>query len=119
MISSFMDPVTKEKINFVDMKKQKSSHKSITSTPSSASASENDLSTSSTNKKHHKKTPIVSDPNLLEAIPDEMLEEAFGGTREYEYDQEIYWEMAVKVLDNARHYLENGTIPNPESTNVA
>ncbi|KAF9349638.1 hypothetical protein BGX26_012099 [Mortierella sp. AD094] len=125
MISPFMDPVTRDKINFVDMKKQKHSHKSIASTPSSASASDIDVSTSKDkNDKHHrhdkdKKTLKVTDPNLLEIIPDDMLEEAFGGTMDFEYNQEIYWEKACKVLADARYYLEHGSAPDAESTIVA
>ncbi|KAF9158773.1 hypothetical protein BGX21_003193, partial [Mortierella sp. AD011] len=123
MVSPFMDPVTREKINFVDIKKQKHSHKSITSTPSSASASDIDVSTSK--DKHHplhekeKKITRVTEPNLLEVIPDDSLEEGFGGTMDYEYNQEIYWEKACKVLEGARYYLEHGSAPDAESTNVA
>ncbi|KAF8963548.1 hypothetical protein BGZ46_000955, partial [Entomortierella lignicola] len=120
MISPFMDPVTRDKINFVDVKKQKQ-HKPITSAPSSASASEIETSSISSKDKHHdkhhhdkhhdkvKKSSKITDPNLLEFIPDDMLEVAFGGTMDYEYEQQIYWDKAVKILAGVRYYLENGT----------
>ncbi|KAF9407230.1 hypothetical protein BGZ76_006151, partial [Entomortierella beljakovae] len=118
MISPFMDPITRDKINFVSVKAQKApSVKSIASAPSSASASESDISastittSSSKSVKKSNKTVVVSDPNLLEIIPDDMLEVAFGGTMDYEYEQNIYWEKACKVLAEATHYIEYGNAP--------
>ncbi|KAF9899790.1 hypothetical protein BX616_002852, partial [Lobosporangium transversale] len=123
LISPFIDPVTKAKINFVDMKKQKPKS-TVISTPSSATASETDLSstTTSTKTSPFKKISSVSHPtssssssssvsdnvNLLDVIPEDMLEQAFGGSSSYEYNQEIYWNEASRVLAEARSNLEQG-----------
>ncbi|KAI1321453.1 hypothetical protein EDD11_005144 [Mortierella claussenii] len=108
LISPFIDPVTKDKINFVDMKKQKPKSK-IISTPSSTTASEIDLSSaanSTTSTATPKKTSSSSSSsdnvNLLDVIPEDMLEQAFGGTSDYEYNQEIYWNEASRVLAESR-----------------
>ncbi|KAF9178635.1 hypothetical protein BGZ51_001551 [Haplosporangium sp. Z 767] len=119
LISPFIDPVTKDKINFVDMKKQKP--KSIVSTPSSAAASEVDLSSTATtqSKASSKKSSSPStgsagsaldNINLLDMIPEDMLEQEYGGSSDYVYNQEIYWNAAGEVLArvrNARQSTEN------------
>ncbi|KAF8937205.1 CRAL-TRIO domain-containing protein [Dissophora ornata] len=116
LISPFIDPVTKDKINFVDMKKQKP--RSIASTPSSASVSEVDLSSSAVATSGSKKAPLLptagsgsDNVNLLDVIPDDMLDQAFGGLSDYIYDQEIYWNEAEKVLAKSRYVLEHGSSP--------
>ncbi|KAF9991863.1 hypothetical protein BGZ65_013017 [Modicella reniformis] len=119
LVSPFIDPVTKAKVNFVDMKKQKP--RSTVSTPSSAAASDVDLSsskdassTTTISKKMGSSTaPVVfassagsDNPNLLHAIPEDMLELDFGGSSDYEYDQQAYWNAAEKVLAQAREARE-------------
>ncbi|KAK3814073.1 MAG: CRAL-TRIO domain-containing protein [Benniella sp.] len=137
LISPFIDPVTKAKINFVDMKKQQP--KTIISTPSSAAASDVDLSSSSSSSRSAKgssgdgsaisggstvtRTPTTTttssassvatlsnrsdnNVNLLDLIPEDMLEQAFGGSSDYEYDQQAYWLAAEKVIARAREARE-------------
>jgi len=111
LISPFLDPVTKAKINFVDMKKQKP--RSIVSTPSSAAASEVDLTNTSesSQKASTSSTPQNSEiVNLLDAVPEDMLEREFGGSSDYVYDQETYWTAASKVLKDSREALERGPV---------
>lgn len=93
------------------MKKQKP--KSIVSTPSSAAASEVDLTNtsdaSSQKKNTYSSTPQNSEiVNLLDSIPEDMLEREFGGSSDYVYDQESYWTAASKVLKDSREALERG-----------
>ncbi|KAF9968374.1 hypothetical protein BGZ70_004534 [Mortierella alpina] len=121
LVSPFIDPVTKAKLNFVDMKKQKP--KAIVSTPSSADASETDLPSSASTTSNSKKVSSTASPststtasgsptfdsgNLLDVIPDDMLERDFGGSSDYVYHQELYWSAAEKVLEEARNALEQG-----------
>ncbi|KAG0369250.1 CRAL-TRIO domain-containing protein [Gamsiella multidivaricata] len=127
LISPFIDPVTKAKINFVDMKKQKP--RSAVSTPSSAAASEIDLSAGTVTTPVHKKgsssasagalssssSGASDNVNLLDMIPEDMLEQAFGGTSDYEYDQETYWNTAEKVLADARNALEKDQTPDVDA----
>jgi hypothetical protein len=126
LISPFIDPVTKAKINFVDMKKQKPKSKSNISTPSSAAASEIELpngggggvlssaaSTASSKKsssanKENKDGTSTDQVNLLDVIPEDMLEREFGGASDYVYNQQIYWDAAAQVLADSRDRLENG-----------
>ncbi|KAF9104466.1 hypothetical protein BGX29_001836 [Mortierella sp. GBA35] len=126
LISPFIDPVTKAKINFVDMKKQKPRSKSIISAPSSAAASEIELlnggslrvasSAASTASSTKSKSTTISGTgtstdqvNLLDVIPEDMLEREFGGTSDYVYNQQIYWDAADRVLADSRAKLEHGT----------
>ncbi|KAF9352079.1 hypothetical protein BGX34_000205 [Mortierella sp. NVP85] len=124
LISPFIDPVTKAKINFVDMKKQQP--KTIISTPSSAAASDVDLSSASSAKGSSAdgsaisggstvtRTPTTTSSdnvNLLDLIPEDMLEQAFGGSSDYEYDQQAYWLAAEKVLTQAREARERPLDP--------
>ncbi|KAG0053566.1 hypothetical protein BGZ83_000850 [Gryganskiella cystojenkinii] len=107
LISPFIDPVTKAKINFVDMKKQKP--RSIVSTPSSATTSEIDLSNTSDSKKSAASTAAQQSSdnvNLLDLIPEDMLEREFGGSSDYVYDQEAYWTAATRVLKDSREALD-------------
>lgn len=108
LISPFIDPVTKSKINFVDMKKQKP--RSLVSTPSSsAPASEADAASVRSSKKASSPSgangatgTVASDNiNLLDMIPEDMLEQEFGGSSDYVYDQEAYWTAVEKVLAEA------------------
>ncbi|KAF9548901.1 hypothetical protein EC957_005253 [Mortierella hygrophila] len=121
LISPFIDPVTKEKINFVDMKKQKPKPKTIISTPSSAAASEIELtngvsssaaSTASSKKssanKDNKDGASTDQVNLLDVIPEDMLEREFGGASDFVYNQQVYWDAADRVLADSRARLENG-----------
>ncbi|KAG9070014.1 hypothetical protein KI688_009344 [Linnemannia hyalina] len=121
LISPFIDPVTKEKINFVDMKKQKPKPKTIISAPSSAAASEIELtngvsssaaSTASSKKpsanKDNKDGTSTDQVNLLDMIPEDMLEREFGGSSDFVYNQQIYWDAADRVLADSRARLENG-----------
>ncbi|KAK3847437.1 MAG: CRAL-TRIO domain-containing protein [Linnemannia gamsii] len=126
LISPFIDPVTKAKINFVDMKKQKPSSKSVISAPSSATASEIELpgssaaSTTSSTKKQSSsssnsgsKDGTSSDQvNLLDVIPEDMLEREFGGSSDYVYNQQVYWDAAAQVLADSRARLETGSSSN-------
>ncbi|KAG0263365.1 hypothetical protein BG011_008886 [Mortierella polycephala] len=106
LISPFIDPVTKDKINFVDMKKQKP--RSAVSTPSSAAASEVDLSSTATTQSKTSSPSAGSagsaldNINLLDMIPEDMLEQEYGGSSDYVYNQEIYWNAAGEVLARAR-----------------
>ncbi|KAF9902171.1 hypothetical protein EC991_005217 [Linnemannia zychae] len=106
LISPFIDPVTKEKINFIDMKKQKPRTTFITSAASSAA------STASSTKKQSSggnKDGTSSDQiNLLDVIPDDMLEQEFGGSSDYVYNQQVYWDAAAQVLAESRARLETG-----------
>ncbi|KAG0325034.1 hypothetical protein BGZ99_001131 [Dissophora globulifera] len=115
LISPFIDPVTKGKLNFADMKKQ--SRKTIVSTPSSTNASEVDLSSSTATSTHLKtgsssssaastSGPVSDNSGILDTIPHDMLEEAYGGSSNYVYNREIYWEAAEKALAHARSALE-------------
>ncbi|KAF9326438.1 hypothetical protein BG006_010139 [Podila minutissima] len=112
LISPFMDPVTKSKVNFVDMKKQKP--RSLISTPSSsAAASEADAESVRSSKKASSSPSTgasgagASDNiNLLDMIPEDMLEQEFGGSSDYVYDQEAYWTAVEKVLAEAEKKLE-------------
>ncbi|KAG0298383.1 hypothetical protein BGZ96_000097 [Linnemannia gamsii] len=121
LISPFIDPVTKAKINFIDMKKQKP--KTNISTPSSAAASELELpnggvlssaaSTASSKKstsanKDTKDGTSADQVNLLDVIPEDMLEQEFGGASDYVYNQQVYWDAAAQVLADSRARLENG-----------
>ncbi|KAF9571512.1 hypothetical protein EC968_000475 [Mortierella alpina] len=119
LVSPFIDPVTKAKLNFVDMKKQK--QKAIVSTPSSAAVSETDLPSSASTTSDSKKTSSSATPTtasgsptqpdsaiLLNVIPEDMLERDFGGISDYVYHQELYWSAAEKVLQDARNALEQG-----------
>ncbi|KAF9976763.1 hypothetical protein BGZ73_007898 [Actinomortierella ambigua] len=83
LISPWIDPVTKAKIHFVDMKKQK---------PKSSSSS----------------PPSGDHINLLDAIPLDMLEQEYGGASEYKYDQEIYWQACERALAVSRTMLQEG-----------
>ncbi|KAG0223498.1 CRAL-TRIO domain-containing protein [Mortierella sp. GBAus27b] len=113
LISPFIDPVTKDKINFVDMKKQKP--RTISSTPSSATASETDLSepaakgSSATTAPAKKGSSVSDNVNLLDVIPEDMLEQAFGGSSDYEYQQQVYWTAAEKVLAQAREARQSSS----------
>ncbi|KAF9585570.1 hypothetical protein BGW38_001744 [Lunasporangiospora selenospora] len=112
LISPFIDPVTKAKLSFVDMKKQKS--RPIVSTPSSASASEVDLAANNDKASSIETSPTETPSNtgsLLDMIPVDMLENEFGGTNDYSYDQESYWSAAVAILAAARSKLEQGPDP--------
>ena len=85
------------------MKKQKS--RSIVSTPSSATTSEVDLSNTSESKKTMTATAgeqSSDNVNLLDMIPEDMLEREFGGSSDYVYDQEAYWAAAMQVLEESR-----------------
>ncbi|KAG0306984.1 hypothetical protein BGZ98_001351 [Dissophora globulifera] len=115
LISPFIDPVTKGKLNFADMKKQ--TRKTIASTPSSTNASEVDLSSSTATSTHLKtgsssssaastSGPVSDNSGILDTIPHDMLEVAYGGSSNYVYNQEIYWEAAEKALARARSALE-------------
>ncbi|KAG0198421.1 hypothetical protein BGX28_008168 [Mortierella sp. GBA30] len=118
LVSPFIDPVTKAKLNFVDMKKQKP--RSIVSTPSSAAASETDLPSSSsasissksknTSSAKNNGSPVPDSGNLLDVIPEDMLERDFGGSSDYVYNQELYWNSAEKVLEEARAALEQNSL---------
>ncbi|KAH7050763.1 CRAL-TRIO domain-containing protein [Linnemannia elongata] len=122
LISPFIDPVTKAKINFVDMKKQKPKTKSVISAPSSAAASEIELPNgvsssaastasskkSSANKDNNKDGTSTDQVNLLDVIPEDMLEREFGGSSDYVYNQQVYWDAADRVLAASRARLENG-----------
>ncbi|KAF9372449.1 hypothetical protein CPB97_001257 [Podila verticillata] len=107
LISPFIDPVTKSKINFVDMKKQKS--RSLVSTPSSsAPASEVDAESVRSSKKASSPAgangatgSALDNINLLDMIPEDMLEQEYGGSSDYVYDQEAYWTAVEKVLAEA------------------
>ncbi|KAG0018029.1 hypothetical protein BGZ81_010420 [Podila clonocystis] len=108
LISPFIDPVTKSKINFVDMKKQKP--RSLVSTPSSsAPASEADAASVRSSKKASSGVNAAGasdNINLLDMIPEDMLEQEFGGSSDYVYDQEAYWTAVEKVLAEADKKLE-------------
>ncbi|KAF9019606.1 hypothetical protein CPC16_010798 [Podila verticillata] len=107
LISPFIDPVTKSKINFVDMKKQKP--RSLVSTPSSsAPASEVDAASVRSSKKSSSPAgangasgSALDNINLLDMIPEDMLEQEYGGSSDYVYDQEAYWTAVEKVLAEA------------------
>ncbi|KAG0274225.1 hypothetical protein BGZ95_009997 [Linnemannia exigua] len=123
LISPFIDPVTKAKINFVDMKKQKPKPKAAISAPSSAAASEIELpgsSAASTKSSTQKQSSSSSNSgnkdgtssdqvNLLDVIPEDMLEREFGGSSAYVYNQQIYWDAAAQVLADSRARLETGS----------
>ncbi|KAF9930764.1 hypothetical protein FBU30_011300 [Linnemannia zychae] len=133
LISPFIDPVTKAKINFVDMKKQKPRSKSIVSAPTSAATSEIELPSSTTsaslsskkpsanqnnNSNNNNKDGTSSDQvNLLDMIPEDMLEREFGGSSDFIYDQQTYWDTAEKVLADSRAKLE-GSGPTTTATAV-
>lgn len=117
LVSPFIDPVTKAKLNFVDMKKQK--QKAIVSTPSSAAVSETDLPSSASTASNSNKasstaatatttTSPLDSGILLNVIPDDMLERDFVGSSDYVYHQELYWSAAEKVLQESRDALEQG-----------
>ena len=46
--------------------------------------------------------------NLLDMIPEDMLEREFGGSSDYVYDQDAYWTAAMQVLKDSRESLEHG-----------
>lgn len=95
----------------MDMKKQKP--RSLVSTPSSsAAASEADAASVRSSKKASSSPSTgasgagASDINLLDMIPEDMLEQEFGGSSDYVYDQEAYWTAVEKVLAEAEKKLE-------------
>lgn len=114
------------------MKKQKPKSKSNISTPSSAAASEIELSngvlssaasTASSKKstsanKDTKDGTSTDQVNLLDVIPEDMLEREFGGASDYVYNQQVYWDAADQVLADSRARLENGVGPTSATTAV-
>lgn len=93
------------------MKKQKP--RSLVSTPSSsAPASEADEESVRSSKKASSSssgangTGASDNINLLDMIPEDMLEQEFGGSSDYIYDQEAYWTAVEKVLAEADKKLE-------------
>ncbi|KAF9297412.1 hypothetical protein BGZ74_009839 [Mortierella antarctica] len=101
----------RSKVNFVDMKKQKP--RSLVSTPSSSAAASEADAASVRSSKRASSSPSTgasgagaSDINLLDMIPEDMLEQEFGGSSDYVYDQEAYWTAVEKVLAEAEKKLE-------------
>ncbi|KAG0222796.1 hypothetical protein BGW42_006327 [Actinomortierella wolfii] len=85
LVSPWIDPVTKAKIHFIDMKKQKpkSANGAVTIIPG-------------------------ENVNLLDMIPADMLEKEYGGESEYKYDQELYWQACERALAVSRTMLQEG-----------
>ncbi|KAI9007340.1 CRAL-TRIO domain-containing protein [Gaertneriomyces semiglobifer] len=86
IIGPFLDPVTREKIHFVDLKKQAEVNKREHDEKSDAGSQEKDVTIG-----------MGGWTNIRHYIAPELLSSDYGGTYNYEYDHQAYWD-ALKNL---------------------